>query len=179
MREEDSKTKEGAALWREARQGWHSPADPDLFDGSPDALLLAAYLDGGLAEDEAARLEARLAGEAALLDELLTLRETLQAGPEAVPAPLMTAVLARAQAAFPERPAMRVVESARPSLLDRLFGFQLRPAVSAFAAIALLLACVGAFELGRYQAAQLDTTTQTADTAESDVPAEFVLGGLL
>ena len=28
------------------------------------------------------------------------------------------------QAAFPERPAMRVVESAGPSLLDRLFGFQ-------------------------------------------------------
>lgn len=171
MKNEDSKTKEGAALWRMARQGWQAPGD----DGSPDALLLAAYLDGGLAEDEAARLEARLAGEPALLDELLALRESLAAAAEAAPA----SAIARAQAVYPERPAFRVVAAPAPSLLDRVFSLWLRPAVPAVAAAALLLACAGAFELGRYQATQLSGVTQTAETADSDVPAEFVLGGLL
>ena len=72
--------------------------------------------------------------------------------------------------------------SEKPSLLGRLLGglvgFQLRPAVSALAAAALLLGCAGAFELGRYQAQQLDTTTQLAETGDSDVPVEFVISGL-
>lgn len=176
MKNEDNKTKEGAALWRAARQGWHAPGDgPELIDGAPDALLLAAYLDGGLGEDEAARLEARLADEPELLDELLALRDSLAAGAEAVPA----AVIARARTAYPERSALGVIEAPAPSLLERVFGLWLRPAVPAVAAVALLLACAGAFELGRYQANQLGSATQTAESAESDVPAEFVLGGLL
>lgn len=176
MKNEDNKSKEGAALWRAARQGWHAPGDgPALTDGAPDALLLAAYLDGGLGEDEAARLEARLAGEPELLDELLALRDGLAAGAEPAPA----SVIARARTVYPERPALKLVETSAPSLLERLFGLWLRPAVPAVAVVALLLACAGAFELGRYQANQFGSATQTAGTAESDVPAEFVLGGLL
>jgi anti-sigma factor RsiW len=174
MTEEDFKTGEGRALWRRGRDGWRAPAD----DEAPDALLLAAYLDGRLAEDEAARLEARLAGEPALLDELLALRATLEASPEAPPA----AVIARAQAL---RPATAAVSRAAagtvpraPDLFDRLFGAWLRPAVPALAGIALLLACAGAFELGRYQAAQLDAP-QTAVASETDVPVDLLMSGIL
>jgi anti-sigma factor RsiW len=179
MREEDSKipeggkTGEGAALWQRARAGWSPVRD----DEAPDALLLAAYLEGRLAEDEAARLEGRLAAEPALLDELLALREGLAAGPEAVPAPVLAGVVTRAQALRPHGPARPAAVPTR-SLAERLFGVSLRPAVSALAGLALLLACAGAFELGRYQAEQLDTT-QTAEAGDSDLPVDLLMGDLL
>ena len=173
MREDDSKTKEGAALWQRAREGWLPVRD----DEAPDALLLAAYLDGRLAEDEAARLEARLAVEPALLDELVVLREILAAGPEAAPAPVLAEVVTRAQALRTQSPA-RPAAAPQRSLAERLFGFSLRPAVSALAGLALLLACAGAFELGRYQAERLDTT-QTAEAGDSDLPVDLLMGDLL
>ena len=169
MKEEKDKTKEGAALWRRARAGWQPVAD----DEAPDALLLAGYLDGRLGEAEAARLEARLAAEPALLDELLALREGLAETPEAVP----DAVIERARAAYAGKPAPRAVRAETTSLLDRLFGQWLRPAVPAFAALMVLLACAGAFEAGRYQGERLDAT-QTAE-ADSDVPVDLLIGGLL
>ena len=171
MREDEIKTEEGAALWRQARDGWSPVRETE----APDALWLAAYLDGSLAEDEAARLEARLAAEPALLDELLALREALQI--EAAPA----GVVARAQALRNERLRPERAERgapARTSLLDGLFGAWLRPAVSTVAAVALVLACAGAFELGRYQGEQLDTT-QTTEVAESDVPVDLLLEDLI
>jgi len=170
MREDDIRTKEGAALWRQTRQGWSPLRD----DEAPEALLLAAYLDGRLAEDEAARLEARLAGEPALLEELLALRESLAAGAEAPPA----AVVTRAQGLRRRTPALRAFGADGPSWRERLFGFSLRPAVSALAGLALLVACAGAFELGRYQAGQLDTT-QTVEAGDSDVPVDLLMSGLL
>lgn len=170
MREEDTKTKEGAALWRRAREGWRPPSD----DEAPDRLLLAAYLDGRLQEDEAARLEARLAGEPALLDELLVLRESLAAAPEAAPA----RVVARAQALRGSQPSARPGQSGGPWLLARLFGFSLRPAVPALAVIALMVACAGAFELGRYQAEQLDSA-QTAVVNDSDLAVDLLMSGAL
>jgi hypothetical protein len=183
MREEDSKipeggkTDEGAVLWRRARAGWSPVRD----DEAPDALLLAAYLEGRLAEDEAARLEGRLAAEPALLDELLALRDSLAAGPEVAPAPVLAPVLAgvvtRAQALRAHGPARPAAVPPR-SLAERLFGVSLRPAVSALAGLALLLACAGAFELGRYQAEQLDTT-QTAEAGDSDLPVDLLMGDLL
>jgi anti-sigma factor RsiW len=179
MREEDSKipeggkTDEGAALWQRAREGWSPVRD----DEAPDALLLAAYLEGRLAEDEAARLEGRLAAEPALLDELLALREGLAAGPEAVPAPVLAGVVTRAQALRAHGPARPAAVPTR-SLAERLLGFSLRPAMPALAGLALLLACAGAFELGRYQAEQLDTT-QTAEAGDSDLPVDLLMGDLL
>lgn len=174
MTEEDFKTSEGRALWHRCREGWRPPAD----DEAPDALLLAAYLDGRLAEEEAARLEARLTGEPALLDELLTLRATLAAGPQAAPA----AVIARAQALRPEAPAVRGAGTEKAAgafgLVERLFGVWLRPAVPALAGIALLLACAGAFELGRYQAGQLDSA-ETVAASDSDLPVELLMSGIL
>ena len=44
--------------------------------------------------------------------------------------------------------------------------------------VALVLACAGAFELGRYQGEQLDTT-QTTEVAESDVPVDLLLEDLI
>lgn len=174
MTEEDFKTSEGGALWRRGRAGWRAPSDEE----APDALLLAAYLDGRLAEDEAARLEARLAGQPALLDELLALRATLDAGPETAPA----AVVARAQALRPATAAARLATAGKApggaGLIERLFGVWLRPAVPALAGIALLLACAGAFELGRYQAGQLDSP-QTAAASDSDLPVDLLMSGIL
>lgn len=170
MTDQSDKTSEGAALWHRARAGWQPVAE----DQAPDALLLAAHLDGRLSEEEAARLEARLAAEPALLDDFLALREGLAAAPETAPA----GVIERAQAAYRGKPTLRAVPARAPSLVDRLFGGWLRPAVPAFAAVMLLLACAGAFEAGRYQGERLDAT-QTAEAAESDVPVDLLIGGLI
>jgi hypothetical protein len=64
------------------------------------------------------------------------------------------------------------------SFLERLLGFSLRPAVPALAGLALLLACAGAFELGRYQAAQLGAA-HIAATSDSDLPVDLLMGDLL
>jgi anti-sigma factor RsiW len=170
MREDKIKTEEGAVLWRRARQAAAAPSESE----APQALWLAAYLDGRLAEDEAARLEARLARDPALLDELLALRATLDAGaagPEEVPA----AVVARAQAL---RDGQQAARPAAGSWFGQILGAWLRPAVPAFAAVALLLACAGAFELGRYQGQQMETTP-SAEVAESDVPVDLLMEDLI
>ena len=170
MSEENEKSKQGAALWRRAREGWQPVAD----DEAPEASLLAGYLDGELSEEEAARLEARLAAAPALLDELLMLRAGLAEVAQAAPA----GVVRRAQAAYGGKPAARAVETAQAPLIERLFGAWLRPAVPAVAALALLVAFAGAFELGRYQGERLDAT-QTAEVSDSDVPVDLLMDGLL
>ena len=170
MSEDNVKTEEGAALWRRFQQG-RSPA---MGQERPDALLLAAYLDGRLAEAEAARLEALVASDPALLGEILMLRESLAAGVETVP----DGVVARAQALRAGRPAARQVVAGQAGWMERLFGDWLRPALPAFATLAVMLACAGAFELGRYQADRLDFQ-QSAGLAESDIPEDLLLEGLI
>ncbi len=175
MREDKTKTEEGAALWRRAREAGASPAEVrEQETEAPEALWLAAYLDGSLAEDEAARLEARLAGDPALLSEVLALRETLAAGPEAVPA----GVVEKAQALRPQRKAQQATPEKGGSWFGHLLAGWLRPAVPAFAAVALVLACAGAFELGRYQGEQMDST-QSAEVTDSDVPVDLLLDDLI
>ncbi|MEQ8355868.1 MAG: hypothetical protein RH942_10065 [Kiloniellaceae bacterium] len=170
MREDKTKTEEGAALWARVR---HDRAEMTEVE-APDPQLLAAYLDGGLAGVEAVRLEARLARDPALLDEVLTLRASLAAGPEAAPAGLV----ARAQALRPQQTAPRRAVTGRPGWVERLLGDWLRPAVPAFATLALVLACAGAFELGRYQSEQL-AAEQSAELGDSDVPVDLLLDGLI
>jgi hypothetical protein len=41
-----------------------------------------------------------------------------------------------------------------------------------------VLACAGAFELGRYQGEQMDAT-QSAEVADSDVPVDLLLEDLI
>ncbi len=176
MTQDKTKTAEGAALWRRFSEG-RSPAAE-----APDALTLAAYLDGALDETEVARLEAWLAADPALLDEMLALRQSLDTAPASAPA----AVVARARALRREQneplrrvaPAARSAGAGQPGWLARLFGPWLRPAVPAFATLAVAIACAGAFELGRYQAEQLEAE-QSAARAESDVPVDLLLEGLL
>jgi anti-sigma factor RsiW len=168
MTEDKIKSEEGAALWRRLRQD----AAPLPEQERPGDALLAAYLDGRLTEAEAAGLEARLAGDTELLDELLVLRESLAA--EAAPAGLV----GRAQA-LSERPAKaRPVTVQAKRWPDRLFGDWLRPAVPAFAALALVVACAGAFEMGRYQFEQLEAT-EPAAAGDSDVPVDLLLDGFI
>ena len=162
----DDKTEEGAKLWRQAREAWAdgSAAAP----GDPDPLELAAYLDGRLDEAAATALEARLAAEPRLLDETMALRESLAMKPEAAP----DAVIDRAQALRLQGPAPALSAAARPpraGWLDRLFGGWLRPAVPAFAVLTLIVACAGAFELGRQQSEQM-LLQQTAGTGEAELP---------
>ncbi len=176
MTQDKTKTAEGAALWRRFSEG-RSPAAE-----APDALTLAAYLDGALDQTAAARLEARLAADPALLDEMLALRQSLDTAPASAPA----AVVARARALRREQneplrrvaPAARSAGAGQPGWLARLFGPWLRPAVPAFATLAVAIACAGAFELGRYQAEQLEAE-QSAARAKSDVPVDLLLEGLL
>lgn len=170
MTEEKFKTEEGAALWRRLRQ----EAAPLPAQERPAETLLAAYLDGRLTEAEAAGLEARLAGDPELLGELLALRESLAAAPEAAPAGLVE----RARA-LQGGPAKAPTGRARATgWLERIFGDWLRPAVPAFAALALVVACAGAFELGRYQSEQFEAT-ETAEAGESDLPVDLLLDGFI
>ncbi|WP_193368605.1 anti-sigma factor family protein [Pelagibius marinus] len=175
MREDKTKTKEGAALWRRAREAGAPPGAAQGMEAEePEALWLAAYLDGSLAEDEAARLEARLAGDPALLDELLVLRETLAAGPEAAP----IGVVEKAQALRPRRKAPQATPEKGGARFGHLLVGWLRPAVPAFAAVALVLACAGAFELGRYQGEQMEPT-QSAEVTDGDLSADLLLDDLI
>ena len=155
-----------------AGQGASAPLPED------EALGLAAYLDGRLDEEEAARLEARMAREAALLDEVLALRQGLADALEALPAPLSARIVARAQALQPPPRRVGAVVRDEPSRLGGLLALWLRPALpAAFAVLAVLLASAGAFELGRYQAAQLEASE--ISEAEADVPVDLLLGELL
>lgn len=160
----DDKTTEAADLWQRARASWASPEGADLQ--GTDALLLAAYLEGHLPEAEAAGLEARMAGDPAFLDDVLTLKAALAETPAAAPA----VSIARAQALrAADRPAPGIATAGAGGgdFFSRLFGGWLRPAVRAFAVVALVLVCAGAFELGRYQSERV-LPQQTAGAEAAD-----------
>lgn len=132
----------GAELWRRAREGWHAAAGPVE---EPEALTVAAYLEGRLDEAGAAAVETWMAAEPEALKSVLTARAVLAETPGAVPEDMVR----RAQGAVRGRP--------RPGLawlgalaegLGGLGGLT-RPAAWAGAAAALLLASVSGFELGR------------------------------
>ena len=154
------KTAEGAELWRRARATWADTSEP--APEAPDPLVLAAYLDGRLDEQAAAELEARLAGDPALLDELLALRAGLAEAPEDAPAVVVARARALRRSAAPASPD-------GPGFFARFFGGWLRPAVPVFAVLALMIACAGAFELGRQQSEQI-LLQQAAGSGEADLP---------
>jgi len=143
MSDETRKDQEAAVLWREARAAWSEVRS----DGQPeqegaDALLLAAYLDGGLSEADSAGLEARLARDPALLDELMALKAL-----EPVEPP--TSLILRAQGLVREAP--RTETAARKSAAGRSWftGGFLQPLGWAGGLAALLVVCGLSFELGR------------------------------
>ena len=96
MTQKDAKAPDGAALWQAVRGGTldHSAEEgPEL-----DPSLLAAYLEGGLSEAEAAEVEAVLAADPAQLDLALAAEEALAAGTTAAPESLVS----RARELVPE-----------------------------------------------------------------------------
>ncbi|NIA71566.1 hypothetical protein HBA54_23525 [Pelagibius litoralis] len=163
----DDKTKEGAELWQKARDSWAPREGSDTQQ--PDALLLATYLEGRLGEAEAAGIEARMAADPAFLDEVLTLKAALTEAPQ--PAPASSVIGAQALRGGGAK-SRTTVETTREGgdFISRLFGAWLRPAVPAFAVVALVLACAGAFELGRYQSERV-LPQQTAGSDLTDLLA--------
>lgn len=149
MSRKEEEFQEGAALWAAAREAWRRaeadgrPAPTD----EPDAMTLAAYLDGRLGPGEAARVEAWMAASEAGLDLVLGARNVT---PEAVPARLTGRAQGLVGAA--DR-APRRAGGPLARLFARLgdaFAGALRPAGWAATAAAVLLLAAGAFELGRF-----------------------------
>jgi anti-sigma factor RsiW len=165
MNDEFRKDQEAAALWREAKDAWRG-AEPE---GEPvDFMTLAAYLDGGLSEEERAALEARIARDPALLAELAALRGI---EPQEPPAGLIL----RAQGLVREAPK---AETAKSGGLAGLFaGGFLRPLGWGSAFAALLVACLLSFELGRsgLAAAEEITTAEQTESVPFDISGDLFL----
>jgi len=134
---------DGATLWHRARPAWRHAAGTV---GAPDALILAAYLEGSLDEKAAEEVETWMALAPGGLDDIRAMRGDLAAPP-------LTAVpghaVARAQAIVRAR---RGSTPAKAGWLRRIFSTPsglLAPTVWAGAVAAVLLASVSGFELGR------------------------------
>jgi ferric-dicitrate binding protein FerR (iron transport regulator) len=113
---------DGKALWRRYR----TAAEPPPAATEPDALALAAYLDGAGAEGERAAVEAWLASQPEHLDLLIAARAS-----QGLAAPPPAGLVRRAN--------------------DLLTPSRTVPIVAwAAAAAALLLVAVGGFEMGRH-----------------------------
>ncbi len=127
---------------------------------APDALLIAAYLDGTLDEAEQARVENMLAADPEALALMLASRDALDAAPaEAAP----EALLHRAQGIVREQP--RASESRGGGWLGWLFGGALQPVGLA---AAVLLACALGIGLGHSSFANL-TAAQSLEAEGFDL----------
>lgn len=150
MTEKEIGGRPGADLWRKARGPVHAAlgdsSAPDAM--TPDAMTLAAYLEGTLDEDQDAPVEVWLARNPEALDDLIAAREALTEAPGPVPA----GIAARAQDIVRARVPQAAAAGGAGFGLSALFGGLnglLRPAVWAGAAALLVLASVSGFELGR------------------------------
>ncbi len=117
MSQDNEKNEAAAALWREARAAWSGSRD-EAENGTGgdtplDPMVLAAYLDGRLEGREREALEARLAADEGLLDEMLALR---QLEPEAAP----TNLILRAQGLVRETPRAAAAAPRRAWFAPRL-----------------------------------------------------------
>lgn len=145
---------DGATLWYRARPSWRRAVS---VPEAPDALTLAAYLDGALDEAAAEAVETWMALAPEGLDDIRAIRTIIAAPPRHAPG----SAVARAQAIVRARPRP---EAAQGGWLRRIFAGPsglLGPTVWAGAAAAVLLASVSGFELGRVgiqHLASLDAT---------------------
>ena len=154
MSEDSDIGKAGAELWARARGAMGSRTGPGE---APDALTLAAYLDGTLDPEARDRVEAWMAGSSDALDLVIAAREALAAAP--APAPL--SLLERARGLVRDQGSVQDRRRDGGGLAARLAawlvpeaGF-LRPAMWAAAASLFLLVSVSGFELGRLGAVQM------------------------
>ena len=139
------------ALWR--RHAADSPADSPADAGgpTPDPNDLAAYLDGTAEPGLVERIEARLAADPDLLEEVLELRDL--AGPQDRPVP--APVLRRAKALVPARRRGGVI--AGPWRRLRW----------AAAAAAVVLACLAGYTSGRHTSRTRGRSAAAATVAGS------------
>ncbi len=144
MAKESVNHKDGARLWARARGAWTAPtaAAPGA---EPDAVALAAYLDGTLDPEGRARVEAWMAGSLDALNLVVAAREAGAEAPAAAPAD----VVRRAQDLVRAR---RVAGGGFAARLGALLAPDApfwRPVAWAGVTAALLLVSVSGFELGR------------------------------
>ncbi|MHC5039595.1 MAG: hypothetical protein ACYTHM_20015 [Planctomycetota bacterium] len=128
-----------------------SPEDPG--GGEVDPMRLASYLDGSATPEEVEALERAMLADPALLETVQALRESLDAGPAAVPEGFADRVK-RALGAGGGPPAEAMPASPRPA---RIPFWQLAVA----AAVVFLIGFL-AFQLGRDYAVE-------EETAEADL----------
>lgn len=153
---------DGAALWRRARAAISETAPEDE---AATAGLIAGYLDGRLDAADAARVEAWLASDDAALDLMLEVRAALAEAGNEPPAAVPQTLVDRAKGLVRARP---TIELDRGSLFDRFFAAIWQP-VGAAAAVAVLVASVAGFELGR-------TGYQNVAKVETLLAQQFSLG---
>jgi hypothetical protein len=141
MNEQDRREQRDAELWHRLREEARVSAPEEGSQEMPDAMVLAAYLDGTL--DERERVEAWLAAAPEGLDLLLAAREALAEPSAAAP----EALVRRASALVPDPPGRGLA-----AWLGGLFapaGPLWQPLGWSGAAVGILLACVVGFQLGQ------------------------------
>jgi hypothetical protein len=144
----------------------HDRTPPTPPDPQPDFELLMAYVDGELAPDEAARVERRLATDAAARAQVDGLRASAALARQAFEADLAPPVPPALRGAVEQAIAHARGQARRPTAAtDRrdgnrggaqrigrwlaALGLDLRPAGAIAAGGALVLASVAAYQLGR------------------------------
>jgi hypothetical protein len=158
QRHQDEQQHQGERLWRRylERAGDAGPGQ------GLDANALAAYLDGTAGKDLAERVEAAMASDPSLLEEVIELRALAGAEPVAPPEALLTRAKALAAGG-----ATRTGPTHSGSLV--LHGFW-RRARWAAAAAAIVLACASGYGLGR----ETFNDELRAEAAETAVLTELV-----
>lgn len=135
--DDDLGSPEAAALWRRVRAG-HGPHGAT----APDALTMAAYVDGTLEAAARDQVEAWMAASPEALEMILAARP---AGAKPYP-PAPAGLVARASGLVGGRRAS--VQPASGGVMAWLAGWT-QPSVWAAATAAMLLAAVISFEVGR------------------------------
>ena len=158
QRHQDEQQHQGERLWRRYRERAGDAGRGQRLD----ANALAAYLAGTAGKDLAERVEAAMASDPSLLEEVIELRALAGAEPVAPP----EALLARAKA-LAAGGVTRTGPTHSGSLI--LHGFW-RRARWAAAAAAIVLACASGYGLGR----ETFNDELRAEAAETAVLTELV-----
>ena len=167
MDDKDIKSADRRTLWQRFRDGREAP------DSAADPLTLAAYLEGRLAEQEAAGLEGRLARSPADLELLLAGRDALGAAPEVVSP--RTLERAKALRAAPARIAAPGFGQWLWQSLSLGKQSPIRTLALAGTAGLYLGLCVVTFDLGRQGAAETLVVSDAGQVLDYDLTLDDVL----
>jgi len=168
MSEQDRRKERDAELWHRLRERSRVITAEEGSHEMPDAMALAAYLDGTLDERAREGVEAWLATAPEGLDLLLAAREALAEPGAAAP----EALLRRAAALVPDPPGRGLA-----AWFGGLFapaGGLAQPLGWSGAAVGVVLACLVGFQMGQAGYLGAETLEQLADAEAGFVidPAE-------